>query len=145
MGAVLKRAIKGGWLGKPTSDVGLGHWTDLSGLLLPVSEEERLIDDIKSGNIESVGDILNRFTDIDDHYRQYQWTWTYRLILDYYGLTELTAADQERIREDYIRARRAWVAEIRKDAEKEFAMGDVEQGVFDDFITKLDHEIDFEN
>ncbi len=145
MGAVLKRAIKGGWLGKPTSDTGLGHWTDLSGLLLPVSEEQRLIDDIKNDNIESVTDILDRFNDIDAHYRQYQWAWTYRLILDYYGLEELTAADQSRIREDYIRARRAWVAEIRKDAEKEFAMGDVEQGVFDDFITKLDHEIDFED
>ncbi len=145
MGAVLKRAIKGGWLGKPESDTGLGQWTDLSGLLLPVSEEQRLIDDIKGDNIESVTDILDRFADIDKHYRQYQWTWTYHLILDYYGLEELTEADMARIREDYIRARRAWVAEIRKDAEKEFAMGDVEQGVFDDFITKLDHEIDFED
>ncbi len=145
MGAVLKRAIKGGWLGQPESDTGLGQWTDLSGLLLPVSEEQRLIDDIKGDNIESVTDILDRFADIDKHYRQYQWVWTYRLILDYYGLEELTEADMARIREDYIRARRAWVAEIRKDAEKEFAMGDVEQGVFDDFITKLDHEIDFED
>ena len=144
MGAVLKRAIKGGFLGKPTSDIGLGHWTDLSGLLLPISEEERLIDDIKNGNIESIKEILDRFIDIDNHYRQYQWTWTYRLILDYYGLDELSDSDLPRIREDYIRARRAWVAEIRKDAEKEFAMGDVEQSVFDDFITKLDHEIDFE-
>ena len=145
MGAVLKRAIKGGFLGKPTSDIGLGHWTDLSGLLLPISEEERLIDDIKNGNIESIKEILDRFIDIDNHYRQYQWTWTYRLILDYYGLDELSDSDLPRIREDYIRARRAWVAEIRKDAEKEFAMGDVEQSEFDDFITKLDHEIDFED
>lgn len=145
MGAVLKRAIKGGFLGKPTSDIGLGHWTDLSGLLLPISEEERLIDDIKNGNIESIKEILDRFIDIDNHYRQYQWTWTYRLILDYYGLDELSDSNLPRIREDYIRARRAWVAEIRKDAEKEFAMGDVEQSVFDDFITKLDHEIDFED
>lgn len=145
MGAVLKRAIKGGFLGKPTSDIGLGHWTDLSGLLLPISEEERLIDDIKNGNIESIKEILDRFIDIDNHYRQYQWTWTYRLILDYYELDELSDSDLPRIREDYIRARRAWVAEIRKDAEKEFAMGDVEQSVFDDFITKLDHEIDFED
>lgn len=145
MGAVLKRAIKGGFLGKPTSDIGLGHWTDLSGLLLPISEEERLIDDIKNGNIESIKEILDRFIDIDNHYRQYQWTWTYRLILDYYGLDELSDSDLPRIREDYIRARRTWVAEIRKDAEKEFAMGDVEQSVFDDFITKLDHEIDFED
>lgn len=145
MGAVLKRAIKGGYLAKPTTEVGLGHWTDLSGLLLPVSEEQRLIDDIKAGTIESVQEILARFVDIDDHYREYQWAWTYQLILDYYGLTEITETDVQRIREDYVKARRAWVAEIRKDAEKEFAMGDVEQEVFDDFISKLDHEIDYED
>ena len=145
MGAVLKRAIKGGFLGKPTSTSGEGDWLDLSGLLLPATEEQRLIDDIKNGNIESVKDILNRFKDIDSHYREYQWTWTYRLILDYYGLEELTEQAMQRIREDYVRARRAWIAEIRKDAEKEFAMGDVEQEVFDDFISKLDHEIDYED
>ncbi|MBP5409485.1 MAG: DUF4954 family protein [Prevotella sp.] len=145
MGAVLKRAVKGDFLGKPTSDIGLGDWNDLSGLLLPASEEQRLIDDIKNGNIESVKDILNRFKDIDQHYREYQWVWTYRMILDYYGLEELTEPDMQRIREDYVRARRAWIAEIRKDAEKEFAMGDVDQDVFDDFISKLDHEIDYED
>jgi len=145
MGAVLKRAIKGGFLGKPTSTIGEGDWLDLSGLLLPATEEQRLIDDIKNGNIESVKDILNRFKDIDSHYREYQWTWTYRMILDYYGLEELTEQAMLRIREDYVRARRAWIAEIRKDAEKEFAMGDVEQEVFDDFISKLDHEIDYED
>ena len=145
MGAVLKRAVKGDFLGKPTSDIGLGDWNDLSGLLLPASEEQRLIDDIKNGNIESVKDILNRFKDIDQHYREYQWVWTYRMILDYYGLEELTEPDMQRIREDYVRARRAWIAEIRKDAEKEFAMGDVDQDVFDDFISKLDNEIDYED
>ena len=145
MGAVLKRAVKGGFLGKPASSVGEGDWNDLSGLLLPASEEQRLIDDIKNGNIESVKDILNRFKEIDANYREYQWTWTYRMILDYYGLEELTDAAIQRIREDYVKARRAWIAEIRKDAEKEFAMGDVEQDVFDDFISKLDHEIDYED
>ena len=145
MGAVLKRAVKGGFLGKPSSSIGEGTWNDLSGLLLPETEEQKLIDDIKNGNIESVKDILDRFRDIDAHYREYQWTWTYRLILDYYGLDELTEPAMQRIREDYVRARRAWIAEIRKDAEKEFAMGDVEQEVFDDFISKLDHEIDYED
>ena len=145
MGAVLKRAVKGGFLGKPSSSIGEGTWNDLSGLLLPATEEQKLIDDIKNGNIESVKDILDRFRDIDAHYREYQWTWTYRLILDYYGLDELTEPAMQRIREDYVRARRAWIAEIRKDAEKEFAMGDVEQEVFDDFISKLDHEIDYED
>jgi hypothetical protein len=145
MGAVLKRAIKGGFLGKPESSVGEGDWNDLSGLLLPASEEQRLIDDIKNGTIESVQEILDRFNDIDAHYREYQWVWTYKTILDYYGLDEITEADIQRIREDYVKARRAWIAEIRKDAQKEFEMGDVEQEVYDDFISKLDHEIDYED
>ena len=145
MGAVLKRAVKGNWLGKPVGDIGLGQWNDLSGLLLPASEEERLLNDIKNGTIESIREVIDRFNNINEHYREYQWTWTYQLILDYYGLDELNDAAIQRIREDYVKARRAWIAEIRKDAEKEFAMGDVEQEVFDDFISKLDHEIDYED
>ena len=145
MGAVLKRAVKGGFLGKPSDTIGEGDWNDLSGLLLPATEEQRLIDDIKSGALESIHDVLDRFYDINDHYREYQWTWTYKLILDYYGIDELTELAMQRIREDYVRARRAWIAEIRKDADKEFAMGDVEQEVYDDFISKLDHEIDYED
>ena len=145
MGAVLKRAVKGNWLGKPVGEIGLGQWNDLSGLLLPASEEERLLNDIKNGTIESIREVIDRFNNINEHYREYQWTWTYQLILDYYGLDELNDATIQRIREDYVKARRAWIAEIRKDAEKEFAMGDVEQEVFDDFISKLDHEIDYED
>ena len=61
------------------------------------------------------------------------------------ALDELTEEAMQRIREDYVRARRAWIAEIRKDAQKEFEMGDVEQKVYDDFISKLDHEIDYED
>jgi hypothetical protein len=145
LGAVLKRAVKEGFLQKPTSEIGLGKWNDLSGLLLPASEEERLINDIKNGDIDSVKGIIDRFVEINEHFREYQWTWTYNIILDYYGLTEITQKDLEFIHEDYRQARRAWIAEIRKDAEKEFAMGDVEQEVFDNFISQLDHEIDYED
>ena len=67
------------------------------------------------------------------------------MILDYYHLQELTLDDAARIKQDYITARRAWIAEIRKDAEKEFRMGDVEKEVLDNFINNLDHEVDFEN
>ena len=145
MGAVLKRAQKEGFIGVPESTEGQGPWCDLSGLLLPETEEKRLVSDIKDGSIDNIGEVLDRFEEIDRRYSQFRWTWSYQLIMDYYHLTTLDAAACERIREDYIRARRAWIAEIRKDAEKEFAMGDVEQEVFDDFISKLDHEIDYEN
>ena len=145
MGAVLKRAQKEGYIGVPKSTTGQGRWCDLSGLLLPESEEQRLIADIKSGAIENVGQVLDRFYTINSHYNDYRWAWSYRLILDYYHLTELTDEACQRIHEDYIKARRAWIVEIRKDAEKEFAQGDVEQEVLDDFLSKLDHEADYEN
>lgn len=146
MGAVLKRVRRRDPdLNPPTTPIGTGDWNDLSGLLLPDSEERRIIKDIKNGTLDTVEKIINRFIEINEHYREYQWTWTYRLILDYYGLTELTEEAAEKIKQDYVDARRAWVAEIRKDAEKEFKMGDVEQEVLDNFINSLDHEKDYEN
>ena len=145
MGAVLKRAHKWGFFGKPETETGTGRWDDLSGLLLPVSEEQRLIDDIKNGSLETIQEVIDRFCEINDNYRIYQWAWTYRLILEYYGITEITDEDDARIKNDYIEARRAWIAEIRKDAEKEYEMGDVGREVFESFVNSLDHEIDFEN
>ena len=145
MGAVLKRAQKEGFFGKPSTEVGKGKWADLSGLLLPVSEEERIVEGIKNGQIENIQQLLDCFVDINNHYSDYRWVWSYQLILDYYGIDEILPSDIERIHNDYVQARRAWIAEIRKDAEKEYAMGDVEDDVFNDFIEKLDHEIDFED
>ena len=145
MGAVLKRAQKEGYIGQPVNASGKGRWTDLSGLLLPESEEKRLIADIKSGALDNIQQVLDRFTDINNHYRDYRWAWSYQMILDYYHLDTLDAQACEHIRQDYVKARRAWIAEIRKDAEKEYAMGDVEKEVFDEFLEKLDHEIDYEN
>ena len=145
MGAVLKRAHKWGFFGKPETEIGLGKWDDLSGLLLPASEEQRLIDEIKYGTLETIQEVIDRFHEINDNYRVYQWAWTYRMILEYYGIKEITTEDDARIKKDYIEARRAWIAEIRKDAEKEFEMGDVEREVFESLVNSLDHEVDFEN
>ncbi|WP_449018319.1 DUF4954 family protein [Prevotella sp.] len=145
MGAVLKRAHKWGFFGKPQTEVGLGRWDDLSGLLLPVSEERRLIEDVKSGSLETIEEVVNRFREINENYRIYQWAWTYRMILEYYGINEITPEDDAQIKRDYIEARRAWIAEIKKDAEKEFEMGDVDREVFESFVNSLDHEVDFEN
>ena len=146
MGAVLKRVLKRDpSITPPNTQIGLGDWDDLSGLLLPVSEEERIINDLKDGNIETIQELIERFENIDANYREYQWTWTYKMICDYYGINEITLEDANRIHEDYIKARRSWIAEIKKDAEKEFAMGDVEEEVFRNFVDSLDQEIDYEN
>ncbi len=146
MGAVLKRVLKRDpTLAPPTSTTGEGDWDDLSGLLLPVAEEQRIINDLKDGHFDCIQSLIDRFEEINDRYREYQWAWTYRMICDYYHIAEITLEDASRIHEDYITARRSWIAEIKKDAEKEFAMGDVEEEVYRNFVDNLDHEVDYEN
>lgn len=146
MGAVLKRRLKlDGGITPPTTSIGLGDWNDLSGLLLPESEEQRIKDDLRDGSIHDIQSLIDRFEEINAHYRDYQWAWTYQMILDYYHISSIGEEEAVRIHEDYVLARRAWIAEIKKDAEKEFAMGDVEEDVFRNFVDNLDHEVDFEN
>ena len=146
MGAVLKRVLKRDpAITPPSTQTGVGDWDDLSGLLLPVSEEERIVKDMREGNIETIQQLLDRFEEINNNYREYQWAWTYSVICDYYGISEITLEDANRIHEDYIRARRSWIAEIKKDAEKEYAMGDVEEEVFRNFVNNLDKEVEYEN
>ncbi len=146
MGAVLKRVLKRDpTLAPPTTTTGQGDWDDLSGLLLPESEEQRIAQELKDGTIGDIQTLIDRFEEIDARYREYQWAWTYKMILDYYHIDEITLEDANRIHEDYIKARRSWIAEIKKDAEKEFAMGDVEEDVYRNFVDSLDHEVDYEN
>ena len=56
---------------------------------MPESEERRLISDIKSGVIDNIQQVLDRFSDIHSHYSDYRWAWSYQMILDYYHLEEL--------------------------------------------------------
>ena len=146
MGAVLKRVLKRDpAITPPSTQTGVGDWDDLSGLLLPVSEEDRIIADLKDGTIETIQELIRRFEEIDANYREYQWAWTYKMICDYYHISEITLEDANRIHEDYIKARRSWIAEIKKDAEKEYAMGDVEEEVYRNFVNSLDQEVEYEN
>ena len=141
MGAVLKRHS----VVYPTTNAGTEHWNDLAGLLLPASEEHRLVNEVINGNIASIDELLDSLTAIHNNYGEYRWTYTYHLICKYYGVDEISTDIEEQVKQDYITARRAWIAEIRKDAQREYEMGDVEDCVLTSFLEQLDHEIDFEN
>ena len=141
MGAVMKRHR----LERPASPTGTGKWSDLSGLLIPLSEEQRIVNAIKDGSLNSIRAIREEFVRANDNYAEYRWAWSYRLICEYYGIDEITEETAARVHEDYITARRAWIAEIRKDAQKEFELGDIDQSVLDDFMAQLDQETEWEN
>ena len=141
MGAVMKRHR----LEHPRSEVGTGKWSDLSGLLIPLSEEERIVNAIREGKLDNICDIREEFVRAQQNYAEYRWAWSYRLIREYYGIEgDITPADANRVQQDYITARRAWIAEIRKDAEKEYELGDITPEVLQEFLERLDNEVQFE-
>ena len=141
MGAVLKRHK----LEVPKSSVGTGKWSDLSGLLIPVSEETRIVNAIKDGTLNIVSAIREELYKANENYNEYRWAWSYRLIKEYYNIEgEITPEYATKIEEDYISARRAWINEIRKDAIKEYEQGDVNKEVLDDFLSLLDKEVEVE-
>lgn len=116
---------------------GAGGWSDLSGLLLPSSEVERVIEKIKLGIISTVNDLTEVFVAYNDMYGEYLWTFTVSLIKYYLGKDELTEENFELMRERGKAAREAWLDEIRSDAEKEFSMGDVDRATLDKFLAQL--------
>ncbi|MBO4369855.1 MAG: DUF4954 family protein, partial [Paludibacteraceae bacterium] len=60
---------------KPDFEIGLGEWVDLSGLIAPKSEVERLLNDIEEGKISSVKELNSRLHKLHDYYYDYEWTW----------------------------------------------------------------------
>ena len=146
MGAVIERIQKyDPDLCEPTTNTGLGQWGNLAGLLLPVSEERQIVEDIKDGTLESIDAILRRFDEIHAEYRNYQWVWTYQFILNYYGLSELTPADAEMILNEALKARRNWTEEISRDAETEYQLGKIDHEALKALWAHLDYETDIEN
>lgn len=146
MGAVIERIQKyDPDLCEPTTNTGMGQWDNLAGLLLPVSEERQIVEDIKDGTLESIDAILRRFVEIHAEYRNYQWVWTYPFILNYYGLSKLTPADADMIIDKALKARRNWTEGISRDAETEYELGKIDHEALKALWAHLDHETDIEN
>lgn len=60
---------------RPTHDIGLGGWTDVSGLIAPKTEIMRIIDGISDGTIDSLEKIQDEFVKLNENYYDYEWTW----------------------------------------------------------------------
>ena len=125
---------------EPASTTGWKQWSDLSGLLLPESEELRLIEEIKNREITDIQRVTERFGEIGERYEQYEWAFAYRLINEYYGIAQPRHADWQDIIDQGCEAKRQWIATIREDALKEYKLGDVEEDVYHGFVEQLNKE-----
>ena len=72
--------------------VGAGHWLDISGLICPASEIEKLCDDLTEGKVRDIVELGSRFEQIASDYYSYEWTWAYDAIEKFWGydLTNIT-------------------------------------------------------
>ena len=65
--------------------VGAGHWLDISGLICPASEIEKLCDDLTEGKVRDIVELGSRFGQIASGYYSYEWTWAYDAIEKFWG------------------------------------------------------------
>lgn len=108
----------------PDTPVGAGEWVDISGLIAPKTEIERLMDDIECGRLTDVEGIHERFVEMHANYYTYEWTWAYAQMLDFYGLQAetVTAADIAAIVRRWQEAVVGLDKLVYEDAKKEFSL-----------------------
>lgn len=108
----------------PISGEGAGEWVDLSGLILPKTLLDDLIEDIESGQINSLEEIEVFLQKMHKVYYDMEWTWAYQKIEEYYGVA-LNSITIDKI----IELVELWKSSVisldemlYKDAQKEFSL-----------------------
>lgn len=109
---------------KPTTPYGSGDWIDLAGLIAPKSCVQELLNRTESGDISSAEEFNAVLRSLHESYYEYEWTWAYEKMLEFYGLdeAELKIDDLVRIVEEW----QVSVVELDEmlyaDAKKEFSL-----------------------
>ena len=108
----------------PDTEIGAGEWVDVSGLIAPKSEIDRLIADIESGLVADVDQIHERFVEMHRNYYTYEWTWAYEKILSFYNLQadQITAKEVISIVKQWQEAVVGLDKLLYADAKKEFSL-----------------------
>ena len=108
----------------PDTEIGTGEWVDVSGLIAPKSEIEKLMTDIETGALDSVDQMHERFVEMHRNYYTYEWTWAYQEILSFYRLQpeQITAKDVIAIVKQWQEAVVGLDKMVYADAKKEFSL-----------------------
>lgn len=121
----------------PHSTIGTGTWTDLAGLLAPTTETDQLAQDIANGSVANIETVEDRLADIHNHYDEYKWAFTYKLITTHLGIDTLTDDELRDIKADAEVYHNKWLAAIKSDANREHTLGDMDDTLLADFVSSL--------
>lgn len=108
----------------PDTAIGEGEWVDISGLIAPKTEIERLMNDIEAGVLHTVDQIHDRFAGMHANYYTYEWTWAYGKMLEFYDLKPdtITAKDIIAIVRQWQKSVVGLDRMVYEDAKKEFSL-----------------------
>jgi hypothetical protein len=70
---------------KPKHSIGEGEWSDLSGLIAPKTEIQKLIKNIERKELASLEEIENEFRNLHNNYYEYEWIWASELLVEKTG------------------------------------------------------------
>ncbi|OJV22052.1 MAG: DUF4954 domain-containing protein [Bacteroidetes bacterium 41-46] len=109
---------------KPDTQVGLGEWVDISGLIAPRSEIERLMNGIEDGSITKLKEINSFIEELHNNYYFYEWSWAHSKIKEFYGIDPdvITANDVKDIVLAWQKAVVGLDKMVYEDARKEFSL-----------------------
>ena len=109
---------------QPDTVIGEGEWVDISGLIAPKTEIERLMNDIETGTLYTVDQIHDRFAEMHANYYTYEWTWAYGKMLEFYGLNAetITAKDIINMVHQWQKSVVGLDRMVYEDAKKEFSL-----------------------
>ena len=127
------------------SDVcyGEGKWDDMSGLIVPVTAVDDLLDAVENGSLNDVSQLNKCFADLHTDYYDYEWVWAYQVIEDYYKV-DLSKADELMLSEIICRWRNSVVGLdnlIYDDARNEFMLSGNDGFESDPFVTSVREHI----
>ncbi len=129
---------------KPDTQIGSGEWCDISGLIAPKSEVDKLLNDIQSGKLNKLKEINAYFETMHQNYYTYEWTWAYGKIKEFYGYDPqtITAAQVTDIVEKWKDAVVTLDRLVYEDARKEFSLSSMTGFGADG--TEIEKQLDFE-
>ena len=128
--------------GRPPSR-GASLFADLGGMQISNASVMRIVDAITSGNIDTTEDLMAeicRYYDGESLDTAIDRKLALRIADAIYGWNSMDADDRRRLIDSCNEARREWYDMVRRDAEREYELGDVDDATLNGFLAKLEEE-----
>lgn len=128
--------------GRPLSR-GASLFADLSGMQISNASVMRIVDAITSGDIDTTEDLMAgicRYYDGGSLDTAIDRKLALRIADAIYGWNSMDADDRRRLIGSCHEARHEWYDMIRRDAEREYELGDVDENTLNGFLAKLEEE-----